>query len=132
MIDPRIIGTWRLRSTKAVDDAGNALAPPYSATPAGVAVFERSGRMFALLCDGRVEMPGGEARPLMAYTGSYTFDGTTLLTYPDAASERERIGSEQLRTVRFEKGGMTLVPPRRAFAGVMQHQELFWEQVSDK
>ena len=132
MIDPRIIGTWRLRSTKAVDDAGNVLPPPYSATPAGVAVFDRNGRMFALLCDGRPEMPAGEPRPLMAYTGRYTFDGTTLLTYPDASSESGRLGTEQVRTVRFENGGMTLVPPRRLFAGVMQHQELFWEQVSDK
>ncbi|MGZ5091351.1 MAG: hypothetical protein ACXWIP_09155 [Burkholderiales bacterium] len=28
MIDKRIIGTWRLRSTKAVDDDGKALPPP--------------------------------------------------------------------------------------------------------
>ena len=28
MIDERIIGTWRLKSTKAVDDDGKVLAPP--------------------------------------------------------------------------------------------------------
>lgn len=130
MIDPRIVGTWRLKRTHATDDAGNALPPPYGETPAGVAVFEPNGRMFALLTDGRTGMPASEARPLMAYTGRYTFDGTTLLTYPDASSEPERLGSTQTRTVRFEHDGMTLVPPRRAFAGVMQHQELFWERVS--
>ena len=28
MIDKRIIGTWRLKRTKAVDDSGKALEPP--------------------------------------------------------------------------------------------------------
>ena len=129
VIDPRIIGIWRLQRTKAVDDAGNLLPPPYSGEPAGIAVFQANGRMYALLTDGRMEMPGGEARPLMAYTGSYTFDGATLSTYPDASSEPGRLGSTQTRAVRFENDGMTLVPPRRMFAGVMQHQELFWERI---
>ena len=132
VIDERILGTWRLRRTQAVDDAGHPLPPPYSETPSGVAVFDANGRMFALLTDGRGELPPGETRPFLAYTGRYTFDGTTLLTYPDATSERERLGTEQVRTVRFEAGGMTLVPPRRAFGGVMQHQELFWERVGNK
>ena len=131
MIDARIIGLWQLKSTKAVDDDGKPLPAPYSDTPGGVAVFQANGRMYALLCDGRSEIPEGEPRPFMAYTGRYTFDGVTLLTYPDVSSEGERVGVEQVRTVRFENGGMTLVPPRRAFAGVMQHQELFWERLSD-
>jgi len=25
---------------------------------------------------------------------------------------------------------MTLAPPRRFYAGVMQHQELFWERIA--
>ena len=34
------------------------------------------------------------------------------------------------RNVRFENNGMTLAPPRRSYAGVMQHQELFWERIA--
>lgn len=130
MIDKRIIGTWRLVKTKAVDDAGKALPPPYGTSPNGIVVFQEDARMYALLCDGRAEMPQGEARPFMAYTGRYTFDGTTLSTRAEASSEKDRVGTDQVRTVRFENGGMTLVPPRRLFAGVMQHQELFWERVA--
>jgi hypothetical protein len=37
---------------------------------------------------------------------------------------------DQVRTVRFENGGMVLAPPRRLYAGVMQRQELFWERVA--
>jgi hypothetical protein len=34
-----------------------------------------------------------------------------------------------LRTVRFDDGKLVLAPPRRLYAGVMQHQELVWERV---
>ena len=40
------------------------------------------------------------------------------------------VGGEQVRTVRFENGLMVLAPPRRLYAGVMQHQELTWERIA--
>ena len=129
MIDKRIIGTWRLKRTKAVDDGGKALEPPYGSAPNGVACFEADGRMFSVLCDGRAELPSEEPRQFMSYAGSYTFDGTTLSTRVDASSDASRLGGDQVRNVRFENGGMVLAPPRRLYAGVMQHQELFWERV---
>jgi hypothetical protein len=130
MIDERIIGTWRLKTTKAIDDGGKALAPPYGPAPNGVVCFEATGRMCSVLCDGRTELPAGEPRQFMAYAGNYTFDGTTLSTRVDASSEASRIGGDQVRNVRFESGGMVLAPPRRLYAGMMQHQELFWERVA--
>jgi hypothetical protein len=95
-----------------------------------VVCFEADGRMYAVLCDGRTELPPGEARQFMSYAGNYTFDGTTLSTRVDASSEVSRLGGDQVRKVRFENGGMVLAPPRRLYAGVMQHQELFWERVA--
>ncbi len=130
MIDKRIIGTWRLKRTKAVDDGGKALEPPYGPAPNGVVCFEADGRMYSVLCDGRPELPAGEARQFMSYAGNYTFDGTTLSTRVDASSDASRIGGDQVRDVRFENGGMVLAPPRRLYASVMQHQELFWERVA--
>jgi len=130
VIDKRIIGTWRLKSTKAVDDGGKVLAPPYGPAPNGVACFEADGRMYSVLCDGRAELPSGEPRQFMSYAGNYTFDGTTLSTRVDASSDASRIGGDQLRNVRFENDRMVLAPPRRLHAGVMQHQELSWERVA--
>ena len=126
MIDKRIIGTWRLKSTKAVGDRGVALAPPYGPAPNGVVCFQPDGRMYSVLCDGRAEMPAGEPRQFMSYAGNYAFDGITLSTRVDASSDPSRIGGDQVRSVRFENGGMVLAPPRRLYGGVMQHQELFW------
>jgi hypothetical protein len=132
MIDERIIGTWRLKSTRAIDDEGKALPPPLGPSPNGVVVFQGDGRMYSVICDGRAEVPKGQERVFIAYTGNYAFDGETLSTRVDAASDPGRVGGDQVRKVRFESGGMVLAPPRRLFAGVMQRQELFWERVAER
>jgi hypothetical protein len=129
MIDPRIVGTWRLKSTIGRDDAGNVLPAPYGPAAMGLVVFEASGRMMAVLCDGRPALSAGEPRQFMSYAGNYTFDGTTLATRVDASSEPSRVGGDQVRHVRFEGGLMVLAPPRRLYSGVMQHQELAWERI---
>jgi len=131
MIDSRIVGTWRLKSTIGRDDAGNTLAPPFGPAAMGLSVFQADGRMMSVLCDGRATLPGDESRQFMSYAGSYTFDGTTLSTRVDASSDASRVGGDQVRNVRFENGLMVLAPPRRLFAGVMQHQELAWERIGD-
>ena len=131
MIDQRITGTWRLKSTKAVDDNGKPLPPPLGPNPNGVVCFQSDGRMYSVICDGRIEVPKGEERVFVSYIGNYTFDGDTLVTRVDAASDVSRVGGDQVRKVRFENGGMVLAPPRRLFAGVMQYQELFWERVAE-
>ena len=125
----RIVGTWRLVSTKGVDDNGKALPPPYGPKPMGLVVFAADGRMLAALCDGRDALPDGEARQYVSYAGHYSFDGTTLTTRVDASSEASRVGGDQVRSVSFEGGRMILRPPRRMFAGAMQHQELVWERL---
>ena len=130
MIDPRIVGTWRLKSTIGRDDDGTVLAPPYGPAAMGLVVFETTGRMMAVLCDGRATLPDGEPRQFMSYAGNYTFDGTPLSTRVDASSDASRIGGDQTRDVRFEGGLMVLAPPRRLYAGVMQHQELAWERIA--
>jgi hypothetical protein len=129
MIDPRIVGTWRLKSTVGRDDADTVLAPPYGPAAMGLVVFTASGRMMAVLCDGRPALAADQPRQFMSYAGNYTFDGTTLSTRVDASSAADRVGGDQTRHVRFEEGLMVLAPPRRLYAGVMQHQELAWERI---
>jgi hypothetical protein len=85
--------------------------------------------MMCVLCDGRTDLPANEPRQFMSYAGNYTFDGGTLSTRVDASSDASRVGGDQIRRVRFEDGRMVLAPPRRLYAGIMQHQELAWERV---
>src|SRR4051794_32969640 len=107
-IDSRIVGIWNLKTTMGRDDNGAVLAPPYGPAPNGVVCFQSDGRMYCVLCDGRDTLPASEPRQFMSYAGNYTFDGTTLTTQVDASSDASRVGGEQVRTVRFENGGMTL------------------------
>jgi hypothetical protein len=134
-----IIGTWRLVSTRAHNDAGEAMHPPYGPTPMGVTVFSAERRMIAVLCDPRPDLPDGETeREYNSYCGTYTFDGTTLVTRVDACSDparmgsdqvAARMGSDQVRRVRFEGKRLVLMPPPRPWNGMTQHRELFWEKV---
>jgi hypothetical protein len=126
-IDGCIVGAGG-SSTKGHDDAGNILSPPTDRSdgPGGVAA---DGRMMAVLCDGRATLPPNEPRQFMSYAGNYTFDGETLSTRVDASSDASRIGGDQVRSVRFENGDLVLAPPRRLYAGIMQHQELVWERL---
>ena len=96
----------------------------------GLVVFQPDGRMMAVLCDGRPSLPSGEPRQFMSYAGNYTFDGTTLSTHVDASSDASRVGGDQVRTVCFKNGLMVLAPPRRLYAGIMQHQELTWQRIA--
>ena len=66
--------------------------------------------MMAVVCDGRREIPDGGKRDYSSYCGNYTFDGKQLITRVDAASDPARIGSDQVRDVRFEQGLMVLRP----------------------
>jgi hypothetical protein len=130
-IDPRIVGTWRLVGTVGRDDAGAELPKPYGPLAMGLVVFAPDGRMMAVLCDGRASLPPNEPRQYVSYAGNYGFDGTTLSTRVDASSDQSRIGGDQVRHVTFRDGQMVLAPPRRLFAGVMQHQELVWQRITD-
>jgi hypothetical protein len=127
-IDPRIVGTWRLKSTIGRDDAGKEMPKPYGPVAMGLVVFQADGRMMAVLCDGRAAL--SEPRQFMSYAGNYTFDGATLSTRVDASSDASRVGGDQVRHVTFRDGLMVLAPPRRLYAGVMQHQELAWERIA--
>ena len=125
-----IVGTWRLVATRAHDDAGKPLPPPYGPAPMGLVTFAADGRMMTVLCDGRTTVPSGEPRQYMSYAGNYRFDGSTLVMRVDASSEASRVGGEQVRQVRFEGERLLLNPPRRLWGGVMQHHELAWERVA--
>jgi hypothetical protein len=128
---PNVTGTWRLVRAEAKDQAGNTLSTPYGGRAMGRVVLQADGRMMAVLCDGARELPAGAKREYSSYCGNYSFDGVTLVTRVDAASDPSRIGSDQVRGVRFEDGLMVLRPPLRTYDGVAEQRELYWEKISD-
>ena len=129
---PDIIGTWQLIHAVAFDTDGNALPAPYSGERAmGRVTFNSDGRMMAVLCDGRTDIPSGETREYTSYCGNYQFDGKTLVTRVDAASDNDRMGTDQVRDVHFDGERMILRPPTKAYGDTVQQRELTWEKIAD-
>ncbi len=126
-----IHGTYRLVKAISRDAAGNLLPTPYGGHPLGRVALGADGRMIAMTCDGRASLPAGTTREYSTYTGLYKFDGKTLVTRVDAASDPSRIGTDQVRGVRFEDGLMVLSPPLRPYGGAPEQRELYWEKISD-
>ena len=127
-----VFGTWRLVRVVTTGPDGEPLPPGFGGAKAmGRVVLGADGRMMAMTADGRTSIPEGETREYSTYTGNYTFDGKQLVTRVDAASDPARIGSDQVRDVRFEGNYMVLRPPLRAYGGTMQQRELYWEKISD-
>jgi hypothetical protein len=127
---PSIVGTWKLAHAAARDAAGAALPEPYGGKGIGRVTFTAEGRMMSVVCDGRPELPAGTPREYSSYCGNYTFDGARLVTRVDAASDPNRIGSDQVRGVRFEDGRMILLPPPRRAGGSEEFRELTWERIA--
>lgn len=125
------VGVWGLVEARAKDAEGRPIPSQFGPTPLGVLTFD-GRRMIAALGDARDAVPAGEQpRQYNSYAGPYVFDGTTLVTTVDCASSPDRLGTEQVRGVRFEEGGrlMVLTPPPRMIRGVMHHPELVWERM---
>jgi len=129
---PSIVGTWKLVRASAKDANGNPLPEPYGGQGIGRVVFTADGRMQSVVCDGRRELPPGAGRDYNSYCGNYSFDGARLVTTVDAASDPSRIGSEQVRGVRFEGERVVLSPPPRQTGAGAEYRELTWEKISDE
>ena len=106
-----IVGTWKLLHATARDAAGVARPLPYGGKALGRLTLTADGRMMSVVCDGRTELPAGVRREYSSYCGTYTYDGERLVTRVDAASDPTRVGSDQVRGVRFEGERMVLIPP---------------------
>jgi Lipocalin-like domain len=127
---PSIVGTWKLLNATARDAAGAVRPPPYGGKGLGRVTFTADGRMMSVVCDGRPELPAGVSREYSSYCGNYTYDGTRLVTRVDAASDLSRVGSDQVRGVRFEGERMVLIPPPRRTGENEEQREITWERIA--
>jgi len=125
----RLEGLWRLVDGRAWDGQGRELAPPYGRLPFGE-IMIRDGRMLAALCKGDADLPAGASRGFSSYGGRCSFDGSTLVTLVDMASDPQRVGGEQRRGVVFvDEDTMILHPPPRDYEGSLERRELRWQRV---
>jgi Lipocalin-like domain len=77
---PNIVGTWRVVDAISRDTQGKELSKPFGPKGMGIVTLNADGRMMAVLCDGRAQLPDEAKREYSSYCGNYTFDGATLIT----------------------------------------------------
>ena len=127
-IDPeRLFGFWRLVGSRALDSAGRRLADPWGPAPLGSLTLTPEGRMIAVLCDGRRDLPAGVPRAYSSYGGAFVVEGDRLTTTIDVASDTSRIGTKQPRRLLLEGDRLTLTPPPRADGS---QREILWQRAS--
>jgi len=85
-----IDGTWRLVRAVARDDAGNPRPSPYDGQGMGRIVIG-GGRMAVMMIDWRQSVPGDQQREYSGYTGTYTYDASSLS--PRSMPRRTQTGS---------------------------------------
>ncbi|MGB7180987.1 MAG: lipocalin-like domain-containing protein [Burkholderiaceae bacterium] len=125
-----LTGTWKLIKTSSVAADGSEMPAPYGGEGAmGLVSFSESGRMVAVLCDSRTEVPKGSAREYNSYCGAYTFDGKELVTQVDASSNAAWFDSEQVRSARFEGDTLILQPPLRPYGQQPEQRTLHWKKI---
>jgi hypothetical protein len=123
-----LIGTWRLLSARAFDDAGQELPPPFGPQPMGVVVFDAE-RMIVSVADGRTSLPAGAPpRAFVAYCGNYEFDGAKLVTHADGAANPAML-KDQVRHIEFESRDRMVAAPISGLVGRNAGLQLAWERV---
>jgi hypothetical protein len=57
-----LVGTWKVVGATSRDANGKSLPQPYGPKGMGLVTLNAEGRMMAVLCDGRAELPEGTRR----------------------------------------------------------------------
>jgi Lipocalin-like domain len=132
MTTPSLVGTWALvRGTLTAAD-GTPRPAPYGPMGMGRVSFTSDGRMVAVVCDTRPEVPAGSAREYNSYCGTYAFDGKRLVTKVFANSDAARLGADQIRDISFNGKYLIMRPPPIVVPGKPTEQrEIWWEKISD-
>jgi hypothetical protein len=137
-----LYGTWRLISfTRTVVATGES-TDIFGKSPQGTFIFGRDGRALVLIVsDKRPKVPDLTKltdpertelfKTMIAYGGTYTFDGKTLKLRPDISWNDNWTGLEQTRIVKFEGNRLFLstIPAPSVVDGKIVTSVLAWERV---
>ena len=109
----RLYGTWRLVSDVRQDVETGARTDNFGKHPQGYLSYARDGRMSAIeVAENRPKPTDlskvGDAdraalfKPLLAYAGTFSFDGKVVTHHVDISWNNNWTGTDQVRNVRLE------------------------------
>ncbi len=117
--------TWKVVKAVAFDADGKEIPSPLGQTPMGCVMFGAE-RMIGAIVAGESVCEG--QRPFLAYSGPYTFDGRTLITIADSASNPDML-VRQIREIVFETPTRITVSPVNSLFAKAGGTKLIWERV---
>ena len=116
---------WKLVEVRASDEEGREIESliPY---PLGI-TMSGDERILAAVTDTRVtQPPNAPARVFFSYTGTYRWDGMTLTTVADAASQPDMV-TQHVRDMRFDGPRRLVVTPKTSLLGRAAGLTFIWE-----
>ena len=134
--DKSIIGTWRLVSFDAEDQATGERWPTFGESPKGRLMLLPNGYMMVILtAEGRhpakTDAELAKAfKSIFAYSGKYSLEGENFVTDVDVASLVEWTGAQQVRTCRFAGSNLQFISkwapspfnPSRTTRGIIEFE----------
>ena len=134
-------GTWRIvRFTVTVDGESSDV---FGRRPQGYLSYGQDGRMLVLLVKSERPRPDDMAnvtdeqraelfKGLIAYGGTYTFDGKAVTHHVDVSANENWTGTTQVRNVEFDAGRLVLTtgPQPSPIDGRVMVGVIVWEKVT--
>ena len=136
-------GTWRLISSTRTNAATGVTVNTFGPNPRGFITYTRDGRLSVLIAASERPAPANVQAmsdadrsklyaTMMAYTGTYKFDGKTIEHDIDIAWNEVWGGTKQIRDVK--KDGERLIyttrPAPSPSDGAMGFGTVIWEKVA--
>jgi hypothetical protein len=113
----QIVGVWKLVSVMYEDQETKAQTAIMGDNPRGYQIATPDGRWLALSTpSGRTAPQTDEERAqafrtMIAYSGRYSVQGSTITTKVDAAWNESWVGGEQVRHIRFDGDRLYIESP---------------------
>ena len=137
-----LYGTWRLLSCTQTVVATGETIHIFGKAPRGFIQYGRDGRMMVLIVKEERPTPADLAtitdreraelfRTMIAYGGTYTFDGTTVTHHLDISWNQLWTGTDLVRNVTLDgrKAIFTTNPGPRSQDGKVAIAVLTWEKL---
>jgi lipocalin-like protein len=113
----QIVGTWKLVSVNYEDQETKQRTPIMGDSPRGFQIATKDGRWLAISTPAGRTAPSTDDerahafRTMIAYSGRYRVEGSTITTKVECAWNESWVGGEQVRHIRFEDDKLFIESP---------------------
>jgi len=138
----QLYGTWRLETFRQTVVATGETKDYFGKAPRGLITYGRDGRMLVLIVKDQRPNPTDVTKitdqecaelfkTMVAYGGTYTFDGKTVTHHVDISWNQVWTGTDLVRSVQLDRRKLLLKtgPQPSPFDGTIGIYTLTWEKV---